>query len=210
MKYFKIFIPLLFLFLLVSPALAHHNEFLHDGETIWDNKEFLSLNCSSSSNVVIVYNPVNLYPDGSYHCDLIPTFSMWSDIIAGVEHTTNSAFMVETLNLTDCDSDETYLDCLANGNAVGYGELIVYENEPILPAGAMPTATVTLSTLGTVVINTGVSTATTVFQTYWPYILILGVLISLVIFVKLVIKSGHKMSDKDIKRYERKFGERYR
>jgi len=56
----------------------------------------------------------------------------------------------------------------------------------------MPTALDTLSTLGTTVIGTGASTATTVFTTYWPYILVFGVLLSLVIFVKRVVKIGRK------------------
>jgi hypothetical protein len=56
----------------------------------------------------------------------------------------------------------------------------------------MPTATDTLSTLGTVVINTGSSVATTVFTTYWPYILVFGVLLTLAIFVKRVIKVGRR------------------
>lgn len=56
----------------------------------------------------------------------------------------------------------------------------------------METATSTLATLGGVIINTGVSLATTVFTTYWPYILVFGVLISLAIWVKRVIGMGHR------------------
>jgi len=56
----------------------------------------------------------------------------------------------------------------------------------------MATATSTLASLGSTIINTGVSLATTVFTTYWPYILVFGVLISLVYWVKRVIGMGHK------------------
>jgi hypothetical protein len=56
----------------------------------------------------------------------------------------------------------------------------------------MPTATSTLADLGTVIVNTGVSLATVIFQTYWPYILVFGVLISLAYWVKRVIGMGHR------------------
>jgi hypothetical protein len=56
----------------------------------------------------------------------------------------------------------------------------------------MPTATSTLATLGTTIINTGVSLATTIFTDYWPYVLVFGVLISLAYWVKRVIGMGHK------------------
>ena len=56
----------------------------------------------------------------------------------------------------------------------------------------MPTATSTLANLGTVIINTGVDLATIIFTTYWPYILVFGVLISLAFWVKRVIGFGHK------------------
>jgi hypothetical protein len=56
----------------------------------------------------------------------------------------------------------------------------------------MPSAVATLSTLGTVVINTGISVATTIFTTYWPYVLVFGVLLSLAIFVKRTIKMGRR------------------
>jgi hypothetical protein len=56
----------------------------------------------------------------------------------------------------------------------------------------MPTATSTLEALGTTIINTGVSLATIVFQTYWPYILVFGVLIALAYWVKRVVGMGHR------------------
>ncbi len=56
----------------------------------------------------------------------------------------------------------------------------------------MPTATATLSTLAGVVINTGVSVATTIFTDYWPYVLVFGVLISLVFWVRRVIGFGRR------------------
>lgn len=52
----------------------------------------------------------------------------------------------------------------------------------------MPVATDTLATLGTVVINTGVTVATVIFTTYWPYILVFGVILGLVIWVKRVTR----------------------
>lgn len=56
----------------------------------------------------------------------------------------------------------------------------------------MPTATSTLATLGGTIINTGVSLATTIFEDYWPYILVFGVLIGLVTWIKRVVGMGHK------------------
>lgn len=40
----------------------------------------------------------------------------------------------------------------------------------------MPTATSTLATIGEVIINTTVGFITTVFTTYWPYVLLVIVL----------------------------------
>jgi len=56
----------------------------------------------------------------------------------------------------------------------------------------MPTAVDTLSTLGTVVITTGSSVATTIFTTYWPYVLVFGVLLTLAIWVKRVVSMGRR------------------
>ena len=44
----------------------------------------------------------------------------------------------------------------------------------------VPTATSTLDTVMTTVINTTVSLVVTVFQTYWPYILVFGILSGLI------------------------------
>ena len=44
----------------------------------------------------------------------------------------------------------------------------------------MPTATSTLDTVGEVIINTTVGFVTTVFTTYWPYILLVIVLSGIV------------------------------
>lgn len=50
----------------------------------------------------------------------------------------------------------------------------------------MPTASSTLSTLMGVVVNSTVDLATTVFTTYWPYILVIGIIGALVgAFAKL-------------------------
>lgn len=56
----------------------------------------------------------------------------------------------------------------------------------------MPSATSTLSTLATVVVNTGVDLATVIFQTYWPYVLVFGVLISIAVWIKRAVHMGHK------------------
>jgi hypothetical protein len=56
----------------------------------------------------------------------------------------------------------------------------------------MPSALTTLATLAGVVINTGVSVATTIFTDYWPYVLVFGVLIGLVFWVKRVVGFGRK------------------
>jgi hypothetical protein len=56
----------------------------------------------------------------------------------------------------------------------------------------MPSATSTLATLGTVIINTMVDLATVVFTTYWPYFLVGGVLIGLVFLAKRLVGIGHK------------------
>jgi hypothetical protein len=54
----------------------------------------------------------------------------------------------------------------------------------------MPSATSTLATLGTVIINTMVDLATTVFTTYWPYFLVVGVLIGLTFLARRLIHVG--------------------
>lgn len=56
----------------------------------------------------------------------------------------------------------------------------------------MPSAITTLSTLGNVVITTGIDVATTIFQTYWPYVLVIGVLLTLAIWVKRVVRMGRR------------------
>jgi len=56
----------------------------------------------------------------------------------------------------------------------------------------MPTATSTLATLGTTIISTGVDLATIIFTTYWPYMLVFGVLIGLITWIKRVVGMGHR------------------
>jgi hypothetical protein len=56
----------------------------------------------------------------------------------------------------------------------------------------VPTATSTLSTIMGVIISTTVSLATTIFTTYWPYILVIGVIIGLIAWFKRLVHSGHK------------------
>jgi hypothetical protein len=52
----------------------------------------------------------------------------------------------------------------------------------------MPSATSTLSTLGGAIITTSVDLATTVITTYWPYILVFGVLVAI---VGVAVKFSH-------------------
>lgn len=56
----------------------------------------------------------------------------------------------------------------------------------------IPDATTTLSTIMGVIIGTTVSLATTIFTTYWPYILVIGVIIGLIAWFKRLVHSGHK------------------
>jgi hypothetical protein len=44
----------------------------------------------------------------------------------------------------------------------------------------MPTATSTLATIMASVVNTTVDLATTIFTTYWPYVLVIGIIAGLV------------------------------
>lgn len=48
-------------------------------------------------------------------------------------------------------------------------------------SAAAPSATSTLDSLMTVIINTTVSLATTIFTNYWPYILVFGVITTLIV-----------------------------
>jgi hypothetical protein len=56
----------------------------------------------------------------------------------------------------------------------------------------MPDATTTLASIGTVIVSTSVSLATTVFTTYWPYFLVIGILTGLVFLFKRLLWAGHK------------------
>ena len=56
----------------------------------------------------------------------------------------------------------------------------------------MPSATSTLATIGGVIVNTVVDLATVIFTTYWPYILVFGVIISLALWGKRLISAGHR------------------
>jgi hypothetical protein len=56
----------------------------------------------------------------------------------------------------------------------------------------MPSATSTLDTLGGVIITTVVDLATVIFTTYWPYVLVFGVLIALAAFGKRLIGIGRR------------------
>lgn len=58
---------------------------------------------------------------------------------------------------------------------------------------AAPSATSTLDTLMTSIIDTTVSLATTIFTTYWPYILVFGIISGLVgVFARFVHIGGKK------------------
>ena len=50
----------------------------------------------------------------------------------------------------------------------------------------MPTATSTLDTIMTSVVNTSVTLATTIFTQYWPYVLVIGIIAALIgLFARL-------------------------
>jgi hypothetical protein len=56
----------------------------------------------------------------------------------------------------------------------------------------VPTASSTLSTIMGVIISTTVDLATTIFTTYWPYVLIFGIIAGLVgVFARFVHIGGH-------------------
>lgn len=56
----------------------------------------------------------------------------------------------------------------------------------------VPSATTTLESIMSVVITTTVSIATTIFTVYWPYILVIGVIIGLIAWFKRLVHAGHK------------------
>ena len=56
----------------------------------------------------------------------------------------------------------------------------------------MPSATDTLATLAGTVVNTGVGLAQTVFTTYWPYFLVFGVVVGLIVWIKRLMSVTHR------------------
>jgi hypothetical protein len=56
----------------------------------------------------------------------------------------------------------------------------------------MPSATSTLDTLGGSIVSTTVNLATTVIETYWPYILVVGVITALAVALKKFVFVGAK------------------
>jgi phage-related protein len=57
----------------------------------------------------------------------------------------------------------------------------------------VPTASSTLSTIMGVIISTTVDLATTIFTTYWPYVLIFGIIAGLVgVFARFLHIGGKK------------------
>lgn len=59
-------------------------------------------------------------------------------------------------------------------------------------SAAVPSATTTLDTIMGIIITTTVSLATTIFTTYWPYILVVGVIVGLIAVFKRLVNAGHK------------------
>lgn len=59
-------------------------------------------------------------------------------------------------------------------------------------AAEVPTATSTLDSLMTVIISTTVSLATTIFTTYWPYVLVFGIIAGLVAVFSRFLHIGGK------------------
>jgi hypothetical protein len=60
------------------------------------------------------------------------------------------------------------------------------------PTSTPPTATEVLGLVMTTIINTTVSLAMTIFTSYWPYILVIGAIIGLIIWFKRLTGSSHK------------------
>ena len=55
-----------------------------------------------------------------------------------------------------------------------------------------PDALAVLNLVMTVVINTTVNLAVTIFEQYWPYILVIGAIIGLIVWFKKLTGSSHK------------------
>ena len=51
----------------------------------------------------------------------------------------------------------------------------------------VPSATSTMDTIMGTVISTSVGLATTIFQTYWPYVLVIGAIVGLVYLFKRLV-----------------------
>jgi hypothetical protein len=58
----------------------------------------------------------------------------------------------------------------------------------------MPAATTTLSNIMGVVVNTTIDFATEIFTTYWPYVLVVGAVVGLVVLFKRLALVGAKGS----------------
>jgi H+/Cl- antiporter ClcA len=57
----------------------------------------------------------------------------------------------------------------------------------------MPTASSTLATIMGVIVQTTVDLATTIFTTYWPYVLVFGIIAGLVgVFARFLHIGGKK------------------
>ncbi len=56
----------------------------------------------------------------------------------------------------------------------------------------VPTASSTLDSIMTVIVSTTVSLATTIFTTYWPYLLVFGIISGLVAAFSRFLKIGGK------------------
>ena len=56
----------------------------------------------------------------------------------------------------------------------------------------MPTASSTLATIMGVIVETTVDLATTIFTTYWPYVLVFGIIAGLVGVFARFLKIGGK------------------
>jgi hypothetical protein len=70
-------------------------------------------------------------------------------------------------------------------SGVGLASAIGYVMSAFAASAAVPSASSTLDTIMETVVNTTVSLVTVVFTTYWPYVLIVGIISGLVgLFVK--------------------------
>lgn len=76
-------------------------------------------------------------------------------------------------------------------SGLGLGAICMFLGTHAVGATA-PSATSTLDTIMTSIISTTVSLATTIFTTYWPYVLVFGIITGLVVIFGRFLHLGKK------------------